>query len=130
ESAAKLDIPGILIFGIPESKDEVGTGAYAETGIVKQALRAIRKAIGQKLLLFTDICLCEYTSHGHCGVLKDGEVCNDETLPLLARTAVSHANAGADVLAPSDMMDGRVAAIREALDANGFMEKPILSYAA
>ena len=130
ESAVALGIPGLLLFGIPEAKDEAGSGAYAENGIVQQALHAIKKAVGDELLLITDICLCEYTSHGHCGVIKDGGVCNDETLPLLARTAVSHARAGADVLAPSDMMDGRVAAIRDALDAKGFCEKPILSYAA
>ena len=130
ESAASLGIPGLLLFGIPESKDEVGSGAYADDGIVQQALRAIRKTIGDSLLLITDICLCEYTSHGHCGVIRDGGVSNDETLPLLAQTAVSHAEAGADVLAPSDMMDGRVAAIREALDLHGFTDRPILSYAA
>jgi len=130
EVVAALGIPGVLLFGVPEKKDEVGSGAYAENGIVQRALEAIRRTIGDKLLLITDICLCEYTSHGHCGVIRDGGVCNDETLPLLARTAVSHAQAGADILAPSDMMDGRVAAIRGALDAHGFADRPILSYAA
>ena len=130
ETAAGLGIPAILLFGIPESKDELGSGAYADDGIVQRALKAIKRITGDKLLLITDICLCEYTSHGHCGVIREGAVCNDETLPLLARTAVSHAESGADILAPSDMMDGRVAAIREALDSEGFTDHPILSYAA
>lgn len=124
-----LGIPGILLFGIPETKDPVGSGAYAEDGIVQQAVREIKR-IAPNLLIITDVCLCEYTSHGHCGVLsREGEVLNDPTLELLAKTSVSHAKAGADIIAPSDMMDGRVAAIREALDAEGYAQTSILSYA-
>ena len=119
-----LGIRAVLLFGIPEEKDEVGTGAWDDDGIVQQALRAVRAA-APSLLLLTDVCLCEYTSHGHCGVLVDGEVANDETLELLARTAASHVEAGADAVAPSDMMDGRVGAIRAALP-----ETPIVAYAA
>ena len=119
-----LGVRAVLLFGIPEEKDETGSGAWHEEGIVQQALRALR-AETPELTLITDVCLCEYTSHGHCGVVRDGEVVNDETLPLLARTAVSHVAAGADVVAPSDMMDGRVGAIRSALP-----ETPIVSYAA
>jgi porphobilinogen synthase len=127
---AKLGIPGIILFGIPEEKDEMGTGAYSDRGIVPNALRALKKTIGDQILLFADICLCEYTSHGHCGVIENEQVHNDRTLPLLAKAAVVYAEAGADVLAPSDMMDGRVACIRKALDDSGFQDKPILSYAA
>ncbi|MGA2569937.1 MAG: porphobilinogen synthase [Terracidiphilus sp.] len=135
EEAAALGIGGLLLFGLPESKDEQGTGAWEENGIVQQGLRAIKQsAAAKKLALMADTCLCEYTSHGHCGVVvKSGdgfEVDNDSTLELLARTAVSQARAGADVVAPSDMMDGRVAAIRRALDGAGFGMTPILSYAA
>ncbi|HTW78984.1 MAG TPA: porphobilinogen synthase [Terracidiphilus sp.] len=135
EEAAKLGIAGLLLFGLPESKDEVGTGAWEESGIVQQALRALRQSSAAKsLVLIGDVCLCEYTSHGHCGIVVEGrdgfEVSNDPTLELLARTAVSQAKAGADVVAPSDMMDGRVAAIRSALDAAGFGMTPILSYAS
>jgi porphobilinogen synthase len=135
EEAAKLGIAGLLLFGLPASKDEVGTGAYDENGIVQQALRALRQSSAAKsLVLIGDVCLCEYTSHGHCGIVTEGrdgfEVANDPTLDLLARTAVSQAKAGADVVAPSDMMDGRVAAIRTALDAAGFGMTPILSYAS
>jgi porphobilinogen synthase len=119
-----LGVPAVLLFGIPEEKDEVGSGAWDEDGIVQRALRALR-AEAPGLTLITDVCLCEYTSHGHCGVLRDGEVANDETLELLARTAASHVDAGADAVAPSDMMDGRVGAIRSALP-----ETPIVSYAA
>jgi porphobilinogen synthase len=119
-----LGVPAVLLFGIPEEKDEEGSGAWDEDGIVQRALRALR-AEAPGLTLLTDVCLCEYTSHGHCGVLRDGEVANDETLELLARTAVSHVEAGADAVAPSDMMDGRVGAIRAALP-----ETPIVSYAA
>jgi porphobilinogen synthase len=119
-----LGVRGVLLFGIPEEKDEEGSGAWEDDGIVQRALRALRAEV-PGLTLITDVCLCEYTSHGHCGVLRDGEVANDETLELLARTAVSHVDAGADVVAPSDMMDGRVAAIRAALP-----ESPIVSYAA
>ncbi len=139
EEAARLGIAGLLLFGLPESKDEKGTGAWEENGIVQQALRALRQSgSAKKLVLIADVCLCEYTSHGHCGVVvKSGDgpdatfdVDNDPTLELLARTAVSQAKAGADVVAPSDMMDGRVAAIRRALDDAGFDHTPILSYAS
>ena len=124
-----LGIPGILLFGLPESKDECGSGAYADDGIVQKAVRAV-KASFSDLLVITDVCLCEYTSHGHCGVVRDGEVENDATLELLAKTALSHAKAGADIVAPSDMMDGRVEALRETLDVNGFGDTAIMSYAA
>jgi porphobilinogen synthase len=127
--AARLKIPGILPFGIPAAKDEVGSEAYAEDGIIQQAVRAIKEAFPE-LLVITDICLCEYTSHGHCGLIRDGRVANDPTLDLLARTAVSHAAAGADMVAPSDMMDGRVGAIRRALDKEGFKDVPVMAYSA
>jgi porphobilinogen synthase len=135
EEAASLGLGGLLLFGLPESKDETGTGAWDENGIVQQGLRALKQsAAAKKLVLIGDVCLCEYTSHGHCGIIKEGrdgwDVENDPTLELLARTAVSQAKAGADVVAPSDMMDGRVAAIRKALDANGYSNTPILSYAS
>ena len=120
----RLGLRAVLLFGIPEEKDEEGSGAWDDDGIVQRALRALR-ADAPGLTLVTDVCLCEYTSHGHCGVLRDGEVANDETLDLLARTAVSHVEAGADAVAPSDMMDGRVGAIRAALP-----EAPIVAYAA
>ena len=129
EEVKALGIPAILLFGIPEKKDEVGSGAYAEDGIVQRALRELKKNVSD-LLLVTDVCMCEYTSHGHCGVIKEGVVDNDATLDLLARTALSHAEAGADMVAPSDMMDGRVGAIRQVLDENGFFHIPIMSYAA
>lgn len=125
----ELGIPAIILFGIPEAKDESASEAYAEDGIIQRALRNLKKELGE-LVLITDVCLCEYMSHGHCGVIKDGEVNNDITLELLAKTAVSHVKAGADMVAPSDMMDGRVAAIRANLDENGFNETPILAYAA
>ena len=125
----KLGLPGVILFGIPEAKDELGSGAYAEDGIIQQAVRAIKKEVPE-LLVLTDVCLCEYTSHGHCGKVENGEILNDPTLELLAKTALSQARAGADLVAPSDMMDGRVAAIRETLDVNGFEHLPILSYAA
>ncbi len=124
-----LGIPAIILFGIPEHKDEVGSEAYAENGIIQQAIRAIKKEV-KNLLVITDVCMCEYTSHGHCGVLHGDEVLNDETVNLLAREAVSHAEAGADMIAPSDMMDGRIYAIRKALDYKGFNKIPIMSYAA
>ena len=142
EEAAQLGIGGLLLFGLPEAKDEQGTGAWEENGIVQQALRALKQSdAAKKLVLIADVCLCEYTSHGHCGVVvksREGpnadfdafDVDNDPTLELLARTAVSQAKAGADVVAPSDMMDGRVAAIRKALDAAGLQQTPILSYAS
>ena len=124
-----LGLGGVLLFGLPESKDEQASGAYAEDGIVQRALRAVKSA-HPNLLLITDVCNCEYTSHGHCGLVVDGDVENDTTLDWLARAAVSHARAGADIVAPSDMMDGRVGAIRAALDQAGFSGVPILSYAA
>jgi porphobilinogen synthase len=124
-----LGIPGVLLFGIPAVKDDIGSGAFDDNGIVQQAVRQIR-AYTPNLLIVTDVCACEYTSHGHCGILVDGVVDNDQTLPLLAKTAVSHARAGADIVAPSDMMDGRVAIIRRALDGAGFVNTPIMSYAA
>ena len=126
EEAARLGVRALLLFGIPEEKDEDGSGAWDEDGIVQRALRQSNP----ELVLLTDVCLCEYTSHGHCGVLEGVEVDNDATLELLARTAVSHASAGADAVCPSDMMDGRVAAIRGALDEHGLQETPIVSYAA
>ena len=127
--AAKLGIGGVILFGIPAVKDELASGAYAEDGIVQQAVRAVKREV-PKLLVMTDVCNCEYTSHGHCGLVVEAQVKNDPTLEWLAKGAVSHARAGADVVAPSDMMDGRVAAIRAALDAAGFADTPILSYAA
>jgi len=129
EQIAGLKIPAVLLFGIPEHKDEAGSSAYHREGVVQQAIRTIKKSVPQ-LLVITDVCLCEYTSHGHCGVVVGDQIDNDQTLPLLAKTALSHAEAGADIVAPSDMMDGRVKAIREMLDANGFQHIPILSYAA
>jgi porphobilinogen synthase len=129
EGARSLGIGGVILFGIPESKDELATGAYDSNGIVQRALRALKREV-PGLLRMTDVCNCEYTSHGHCGLVVDGDVANDPTLEWLAKAAVSHAEAGADIVAPSDMMDGRVAAIREALDAAGFAGTPILSYAA
>jgi len=129
KDAASMGIPAVLLFGIPEDKDPRGSEAYADEGIVQQATRAIKDTVPD-LLVITDVCLCEYTSHGHCGVVEDGRVKNDPTLELLARTAVSHAEAGADLVAPSDMMDGRVAAIREALDEGGFGDTPIMAYSA
>jgi porphobilinogen synthase len=124
-----LGIGGVILFGLPETKDDQASGAYADDGIVQNTVRAIRQETPD-LLIMTDVCNCEYTSHGHCGVIKDGDVDNDETLAWLAKTAVSHAKAGADIVAPSDMMDGRVGAIRKALDAHGFENTVVLSYAA
>ncbi|MFH1195651.1 MAG: porphobilinogen synthase [bacterium] len=124
----KLGIPAIILFGIPEHKDEVGSGAYDPEGIIQNAVRAIKKEV-KKLLVITDVCLCEYTSHGHCGVLDGENILNDPTVELLVKESVSHAKAGADIIAPSDMMDGRIAAIRKGLDENGFERIPILSYA-
>ena len=128
-TAEDAGIAGLLLFGIPLEKDEVGSDAYDENGIIQQALRAIRENV-RDLLLITDVCLCEYTSHGHCGVIKHGDVQNDPTLKLLADSAVSHVRAGADMVAPSDMMDGRVGAIRRSLDTEGFSNVPIMAYAA
>jgi porphobilinogen synthase len=130
ETCAELGLPGLILFGIPQTKDETGSGAYADDGIVSRALKALRSAVGDSQLLIADVCLCEYTSHGHCGVLRDGQVINDESLPLLARASVAYAQAGADIVAPSDMMDGRVAAIRQALDEEELLETPILAYSA
>jgi porphobilinogen synthase len=124
----ELGVPAVILFGIPEEKDALGQDAYSETGIIQETVRAIKAAV-PKLLVITDVCMCEYTDHGHCGVIKDGDVDNDETLKLLAAEALSHARAGADIVAPSDMMDGRVAAIREILDANDFSHIPVMSYA-
>jgi porphobilinogen synthase len=128
-AAAELAIPAVLLFGIPATKDERGTSGFADDGVVQQAVRALKQDMPD-LVVITDVCLCEYTSHGHCGVLHDGTVDNDATLELLARQALSHARAGADIVAPSDMMDGRVGAIRRALDSEGFRDTIILSYAA
>ena len=128
ERIATLGIPAVMLFGLPDSKDEKASGAYAEDGVVQTAVQAL-KADNPSLLVFTDVCLCEYMSHGHCGIVEGERILNDPSLDLLARTAVSHAAAGADVVAPSDMMDGRVGAIRRALDSQGFSETPLLSYA-
>lgn len=124
-----LGIPAVILFGIPEHKDEAGSEAYADDGIVQRAIHAIKNKTPE-LIVITDVCLCEYTSHGHCGVIKGGKIENDATLELLAREALSHAKAGADMVAPSDMMDGRVGAIRKALDSGGFGDTPIMAYAA
>ncbi|MBM2810453.1 MAG: hemB [Chloroflexi bacterium] len=126
---AELHIPAVILFGVPNHKDETGSGAYDHDGIAQRAVRAIKEAV-PNMVVITDLCLCEYTSHGHCGIVENGTVANDPTLELLAATAVSQAAAGADVVAPSDMMDGRVRAIRAGLDAHGFENTPILSYAA
>jgi porphobilinogen synthase len=126
--AYEIGVRGVILFGLPEAKDETATGAYAENGVVQQAVRAVRRA-APELVVIADTCLCEYTSHGHCGIVREGEVLNDETLELLARTAVSQAEAGADIVAPSAMMDGQVGAIREALDQSGFEQTAIMSYA-
>lgn len=128
EETAKAGVPSVMLFGIPGEKDECGSGAYAEDGIVQRALREAKREVPE-LCYITDVCMCEYTSHGHCGVLSGQEVDNDRTLPLLAKTALSHVQAGADMVAPSDMMDGRVAAIRAELDQNGYTNLPIMSYA-
>ncbi len=129
DRVVEAGIKAVLVFGIPDHKDEMGSGAYDEHGIVQEAIRLMKKEYPD-LLVIADVCLCEYTSHGHCGLIRDGEILNDETLPLLAKAAVTYAQAGADIIAPSDMMDKRVAAIREALDENGFINIPILSYSA
>lgn len=129
KDVVSLGIPAVILFGIPEHKDENGSEAYDPNGIVQKAIRAIKAEI-KNLLIITDVCMCEYTSHGHCGVLSGEEILNDETVSLLAKEAVSHAEAGADIVAPSDMMDGRVLAIRKALDYKGFTKIPIMSYSA
>lgn len=127
---ASLGIPAVIVFGIPRSKDEFGSEAYSESGVVQKAVRELKEEAGEDLVVITDVCMCEYTEHGHCGVLREGRISNDATVELLAKIALSHAEAGADVVAPSDMMDGRVKAIREALDESGFEETIIMSYAA
>ncbi|NVL91074.1 MAG: porphobilinogen synthase [Desulfobacterales bacterium] len=129
KEARDLGIPAVMIFGIPKKKDALATSAYAKNGIVQKTVKALKNKV-KDLVIITDVCLCEYTDHGHCGVVQDGIIDNDATLDLLARTALSHAQAGADMVAPSDMMDGRVAQIRDALDENGFESTPIMSYAA
>lgn len=126
---ASLKIPAIILFGIPEHKDEMATEAYADNGIVQQAIRAIKDAV-PSMTVITDVCLCEYTSHGHCGIVRDGKILNDPTLELLAKEAISHCKAGADMVAPSDMMDGRIGAVRKALDDEGFTDIPIMAYSA
>jgi porphobilinogen synthase len=128
QEAHELGIPAVLLFGIPESKDATGSSAYVEHGIIQETIRELKKNV-PGLAVITDVCMCEYTDHGHCGIIKDGDVDNDATLELLCKEALSHARAGVDMVAPSDMMDGRVRAIREALDANGFYNIPIMSYA-
>jgi porphobilinogen synthase len=125
----ELGVPAVILFGIPETKDAVGSDAYADCGIIQETIRALKKQV-PGLAVITDVCMCEYTDHGHCGIIKDGDVDNDATLELLAREALSHAQAGADMVAPSDMMDGRVAAIRDTLNENGFDHIPLMSYAA
>ncbi len=129
ERIAGLGIPAVLLFGIPVDKDEVGSQAYNPEGIIQQAIRRLKAAVPE-LVVMTDVCLCEYTSHGHCGVIHNGDVQNDESLKLLAQMALSHVEAGADLVAPSDMMDGRVGAIRQALDEHGFSQTPIMAYSA
>ncbi len=124
-----LGVPSVILFGIPEHKDEKGSGAYDENGIIQRAVKEIKSAI-PGLYVITDVCLCEYTDHGHCGVIRNGDVANDETVDLLVKEALSHARAGADMVAPSDMMDGRVGAIRDALDESGFSNVPVMSYSA
>jgi porphobilinogen synthase len=129
EEVESLGIPAVILFGIPEHKDEKGSEAYDPDGIIQKAVRAVKSEV-KNLLVITDVCLCEYTSHGHCGLLKDEEILNDETVDLLVKESLSHVEAGADIVAPSDMMDGRIAAIRKALDDKGFYKTPIISYAA
>jgi porphobilinogen synthase len=128
-AAADVGVGGVILFGIPDRKDDTGSEAWDEHGAVQKAVRLLKRVLPE-IVVITDVCMCEYTSHGHCGILENGEVVNDATLELLARASLSHAEAGADMIAPSDMMDGRVAAIRSALDAKGFTSTPILSYAA
>ncbi len=129
ESCMEMGLKAFIIFGIPSYKDEIGSSAYAKDGVVQKAVRLAKKEYGDAMII-TDVCLCEYTTHGHCGVVRDGKILNDETLPILGKIAVSHAEAGADIVAPSGMMDGMVKAIREALDSNGFSDVAIMSYAA
>ncbi len=129
DMVAAAGVSAVLLFGIPAHKDELGSGAYDENGIIQRAIRLIKESYSD-ITVIADVCLCEYTSHGHCGIVKNGIILNDETLPYLARTAVSYARAGADIVAPSDMMDGRVKVIRDALDSEGFTDIPIMSYSA
>jgi porphobilinogen synthase len=129
QEAYKIGIPAVILFGIPEHKDESGSQAYSAKGVVQKAIKAIKDNVPE-LIVITDVCMCEYMSHGHCGIVKNGKILNDPTLDLLAKEALSHTRAGADMVAPSDMMDGRVAAIRDILDAHGFEDIPIMSYAA
>ncbi|MBT5534455.1 porphobilinogen synthase, partial [Candidatus Poribacteria bacterium] len=129
EDLVRLGVPATILFGIPAHKDPVGSEAYADDGIIQQTARALKETVPD-LLVITDVCLCEYTDHGHCGVIADGEVLNDATTELLAKESVSHARAGADIIAPSDMMDGRIGVIRDALDAAGFDQTPIMAYSA
>jgi porphobilinogen synthase len=130
EELVSLSVPAVLLFGIPEHKDEAGSEAYAENGIIQRAIRAIKERFGDDMLVIADLCLCEYTSHGHCGAIRNGDVDNDATLELLAQAAHAQAVAGADIIAPSDMMDGRIRAVRGMLDSKGFSRIPIMSYAA
>lgn len=130
EEIVQLGIPAIMLFGIPNHKDEMGSGGYDENGIVPTSIRAIRKAVGNELLIVPDVCMCEYTSHGHCGIIDKNDVANDPTVDLLVRSALCYADAGADMIAPSDMMDGRIKAIRNGLDAKGFSHLPIMAYSA
>jgi len=130
EELVDLSIPAVLLFGIPEKKDEIGSQAYSDDGVIQKAIREIKGRFGEKIMVIADLCLCEYTSHGHCGALRGSEVDNDETLKLLSRAALAQSRAGADIIAPSDMMDGRIRAIRKALDESGFSHIPIMSYAA
>ncbi|MFZ5644019.1 MAG: porphobilinogen synthase [Bacillota bacterium] len=127
QKVKEANIPAVLLFGIPDQKDPAGTGAYHDEGVVQQAIRAIKKDFSD-ILVITDVCLCEYTDHGHCGIIKEGRILNDPTLDLLAKTALSHVKSGADMVAPSDMMDGRVAAIRNILDSEGYQDIPVMSY--
>ncbi len=130
EEVASFGVPAVILFGIPKTKDEIASQAYAEDGITQLAARAIKARLGDDLVVITDVCLCEYMSHGHCGIVENGAILNDKTLPLLGETAVSHAEAGADMVAPSGMMDGQIGAIREALDTNGHGNTPIMAYSA
>lgn len=130
EAALNAGVKAILVFGIPQKKDEAGSGAYDKNGIVQRAVRGVKSRFGDDILVITDVCMCEYTSHGHCGVIKDGYVDNDESVKLLARSALSHVLAGADMVAPSDMMDGRIHAVREILDLHGDYNIPIMAYSA
>ncbi len=130
ETAVKLGIPAVMLFGLPETKDEVGSSGYSDNGVVPTAIRRLKKTFGSSLLIIPDVCLCEYTSHGHCGVLNGEQVSNDPTVELLTKAAITYVQAGADMVAPSDMMDGRVEAIRSKLDEEGFEETPIMAYSA